>query len=121
MGRSWELAANDVLICSHQKVGTHLTKKVLVELIRSCSDLAEQHPLAAGDIGHGAVPWPEVLLSQRGEAAWQAFLAASGKQPRLWYGHCAIEDLPCHRIHPASRFVLVLRDPRAVVVSQSFF
>lgn len=121
LDRSWEIAANDVLICSHQKVGTHLAKKFLVELIRTCGNLGEHHPLSGGDIGHDAVPWPEVLLSQGGEAAWKAFLAASGDQPRLWYSHCAIEDLPCRRIHPASRFVLVLRDPRAVAVSQYFF
>ena len=121
LSESWDTQPNDVLIATHQKVGTHLAKKFLVELIRACGDLAEHHPLAPGDIGHGAVPWPEVLLSQRGEAAWQAFLAASGEQPRLWYSHCAIEDLPCRRLHPASRFVLVLRDPRAVAVSQYFF
>jgi len=118
---SWDTQPNDVLIATHQKVGTHLAKKFLVELIRAQADLPSRHPMASGDIGHGAVPWPEVFLSQESEAAWQAFLAASSDRPRLWYTHCAFEDLPCRRIDPATRFVAVVRDPRAVVVSQYFF
>lgn len=118
---SWDTQPNDVLIATHQKVGTHLAKKYLVELIRACADLPERHPMAQGDIGHAAVPWPEVYLSQESEAAWQAFLAATSDRPRLWYTHCALEDLPCRRVHPATRFVVVVRDPRAVVVSQYFF
>ena len=118
---SWDTQANDVLIATHQKVGTHLAKKFLVELIREQADLPERHPMAGGDIGHGAVPWPEVFLSQESEAAWQEFLAATSDRPRLWYTHCALEDLPCRRIDPGTRFVVVIRDPRAVVVSQYFF
>jgi hypothetical protein len=118
---SWDTQANDVLIVTHQKVGTHLAKKFLVELTRACADLPPRHPMAEGDIGHAAVPWPEVYLSQESEAAWQEFLAATSDRPRLWYTHCAVEDLPCRRVHPASHFVAVVRDPRAVVVSQYHF
>lgn len=121
LSRSWDTQANDVLIATHQKVGTHLAKKYLVELVRNGADLPERNPMAGGDIGHAAVPWPEVYLSQESEAAWQAFLAATSDRPRLWYIHCAFEDLPCRSIHPATRFVAVIRDPRAVVVSQYFF
>ncbi|MFM8604173.1 MAG: sulfotransferase domain-containing protein [Cyanobium sp.] len=119
--RTWDTQANDVLIATHQKVGTHLAKKYLVELVRHSGDLPERNPMAGGDIGHAAVPWPEVYLSQESEAAWQGFLAATSDRPRLWYIHCAQEDLPCRSIHPETRFVAVVRDPRAVVVSQYFF
>lgn len=119
--QSWDTQANDVLIATHQKVGTHLAKKYLVELIRNGANLPARHPMAGGDIGHAAVPWPEVYLSQENEAVWQEFLAATSDRPRLWYTHCANEDLPCRRVHPSTRFVAVIRDPRAVVVSQYFF
>lgn len=121
LSRSWDTQPNDVLIATHQKVGTHLAKKFLVELIREQAALPSRHPMAEGDIGHAAVPWPEVFLSQESEAAWHAFLAATSDRPRLWYTHCAVEDLPCRRVHPSTRFVAVIRDPRAVVVSQYFF
>lgn len=121
LSKTWDTQANDVLIATHQKVGTHLAKKYLVELIRQGADLPARHPMADGDIGHAAVPWPEVYLSQESEAAWNAFLAATSDRPRLWYTHCAIEDLPCRRVHLSTRFVVVIRDPRAVVVSQYFF
>jgi hypothetical protein len=117
LSESWDTQPNDVLIVTHQKVGTHLAKKYLVELIRACGDLPERHPMAGGDIGHAAVPWPEVYLSQESEAAWQEFLSATSDRPRLWYTHCALPDLPCRRVHPQTRFVMVVRDPRAVVVS----
>ena len=121
LSRSWDTQPNDVLISTHQKVGTHLAKKYLVELVRHGADLPERNPMVEGDIGHAAVPWPEVYLSQESEAAWQSFLASTSDRPRLWYTHCASEDLPCRSIHPDTRFVMVIRDPRAVVVSQYFF
>lgn len=121
LASSWDTQPNDVFIATHQKVGTHLAKKYLVELVRAGVALPADHPLAQGDIGHGAVPWPEVLLSQEGASHWQAFLAVTAAAPRLWYLHCALEDLPCRHVHPASRFVVVVRDPRAVVVSQYNF
>lgn len=121
LGSSWDTEAHDVLIVSHQKAGTHLAKRFLVELIRTGTSLAADHPLVDGDIGHGAVPWPEVLLSQGGSDAWSRFLASTASALRLWYTHCALEDLPCRRIHPETRFVLVIREPRAVAVSQFHF
>lgn len=117
----WCTEANDILICTAQKVGTHLAKKYLVELLRRLHDLPGSHPLASGDIGHAAVPWPEVLLSQEGETGWQRFLRQASDHPRLWYTHSTLDDLPCHRIHPQTRFVVVVRDPRGVAVSQYHF
>ncbi|MBM5799411.1 MAG: GAF domain-containing protein [Cyanobacteria bacterium K_DeepCast_35m_m2_023] len=118
---TWDTSPQDVLICTHQKVGTHLAKKFLVELLQRSHDLPAQHPCRDGDIGHGAVPWPEVMLSQQGETAWQDFLASTGVAPRLWYLHCGYGDLPVRRIHPQTRFVMVIRDPKAVAVSQYHF
>lgn len=119
--RGWDTEAHDVLIVSHQKAGTHLAKRFLVELIRSGLNLSVDHPLVDGDIGHAAVPWPEVLRSQAGYAGWHRFLARTASAVRLWYSHCTLEDLPCRRIHPETRFVLVIREPRAVAVSQFHF
>ena len=118
---TWDTTAQDLLICTHQKVGTHLAKKFLVELLQRGYDLPPLHPCRNGDIGHAAVPWPEVFLSQQGQQAWHGFEASTGLAPRLWYVHCSYDDLPVRRVHPATRFVLVVRDPKAVVVSQYHF
>ncbi len=118
---SWDTDENDVFLCTHQKVGTHLAKKFLVEVSRALFDYPESNPLAGGDIGHGAAPWPEVFYSQHGKGRFDEFLRATAGRPRHWYVHCAYEDLPIRRIHPRSRFVVVVRDPRAVAVSQYFF
>ena len=118
---TWDTTAQDLLICTHQKVGTHLAKKFLVELLQRGYQLPPQHPCRDGDIGHGAVPWPEVFLSQQGQQAWHRFEASTGLAPRLWYVHCSYEDLPLRRVHPATRFVMVVRDPKAVAVSQYHF
>ena len=118
---TWDTDANDILICTHQKVGTHLAKKLLVELVIANASHREALPYGDGDIGHGAVPWPEVTISQEGESAWMAFMARTQLVPRLWYTHCAYEDLPCRRIHPKSKFVVVVREPKAAAVSQFYF
>ena len=118
---TWDTTAQDLLICTHQKVGTHLAKKFLVELVQRGYALPPQHPCREGDIGHAAVPWPEVFLSQQGQQAWHGFEASTGLAPRLWYVHCSYEDLPVRRVHPATRFVVVVRDPKAVAVSQYHF
>ena len=119
--QTWDTQPNDVILATHQKVGTHLAKKFLVELVRANVDLPARHPMVDGDIGHGAMPWPEVLLSQETPAEWQQFLAKTSDRPRLWYLHCMVDDLPCRRIHPQTRFVVAIRDPRAALVSQYFF
>ena len=64
---TWDTTAQDLLICTHQKVGTHLAKKFLVELVQRGYALPPQHPCREGDIGHAAVPWPEVFLSQQSQ------------------------------------------------------
>jgi hypothetical protein len=118
---AWETDEHDVFICTHQKVGTHLAKKFAVEVLRALHDYPPAHPLHEGDIGHGAVPWPEVSVSQHGYEHFQQFLDATAGRPRVWYLHCPAGMLPMRRIHPRSRFVMVYRDPRAVAVSQFFF
>ena len=35
LAQTWDTDENDIFICSHQKVGTHLTKKFVVELLRT--------------------------------------------------------------------------------------
>ena len=121
LAQSWDTEPNDIFICTHQKVGTHLAKKFLVELVRTAMDLPADNIYATGDIGHGTVPWPEVMYSQHGRAHWENHVAQTYDQPRIWYVHCSYQDLPVHRIHPKTRFVTVFRDPRAVAVSQYFF
>ena len=119
--REWQSDADDIFIASHQKVGTHLTKRFIVEILRHALAGSPGNAYATGDIGHGTVPWPEVMVSQHGRTHFDAHLARTAGQPRLWYVHSRIGDLPLERIHPESRFVVVYRDPRAVAVSQYFF
>lgn len=121
LSQTWDTQPNDIFICTHQKVGTHLTKKYVAEIVRSVVTLSDGHPLADGDIGHGAIPWPEVLVSQHGEADFQAFLEKTEGTPRIWYLHNYSDDLPFRSIHPGSRFIYTLRDPRGAAVSQYFF
>lgn len=117
----WSAAANDILICTHQKVGTHLTKRFVVEILRRAQSPLTGCIYRSGDIGHGTVPWPEVLASQHGLDAFQHHLDRTEEQARLWYTHTRIEDMPFRRIDPGARFLVVGRDPRSVALSQFFF
>lgn len=121
LARDWDTSANDIFICTHQKVGTHLTKRFIVEILRHALAAQPGNIYETGDIGHGTVPWPEVMVSQHGRSHFDEHLHRSSSVPRLWYIHSRIEDLPSRRIHPETRFVVVHRDPRAVAVSQYFF
>jgi hypothetical protein len=117
----WDTDEHDIFISTHQKVGTHLTKKFVVEILRHLLPYPEDSGIHAGDIGHGTVPWPEVLASQHGLDAFYEFLARTKGRPRVWYMHSPADVLPFRNIHPESRFIFVLRDPRSVAVSQYFF
>ena len=121
LAESWHTAANDVILCTHQKVGTHLAKKFLVELARVAQRGLPECIYESGDIGHDTVPWPTVLHSQHGAAGFEAHCARTAGQIRLWYEHCPCDALPVQSIHPGTRFVVVVRDPRAAAVSQYFF
>ncbi|MEY3052338.1 MAG: hypothetical protein RLY31_2123 [Bacteroidota bacterium] len=118
---NWDTDEHDIFICTHQKVGTHLTKQFIVELLRSAIDYPPDNPLSTGDIGHHTVAWPEVLVSQYGYGHFQEHLARTAGMPRVWYIHCFSGDLPVRSIHPGTKFVLVFRDPRGAAVSQYFF
>jgi len=118
---SWDTGPNDIFICTHQKVGTHLLKKFLVETVRQLVPLPDSHIYQTGDIGSDTVPWPSVMYSQKGRQAWERHIAQTHDQPRLWYTHSSYDDLPVRTIHPETKFILVFRDPRAVAVSQFFF
>jgi len=118
---AWDTTADDVFIATHQKVGTHLTKKFVLEVLRAIHEFPVGHPYRSGDIGHRTVPWPEVLLSQHGRTAWKTFLSRTAGHPRLWYLHNAVEDMPTRHIHPRSRFIVTVRDPRGAAVSQYHF
>ena len=118
---TWCTDPDDVFISTHQKVGTHLTKKFVVELLRAGHDYPAGSGMAAGDIGHDTVPWPEVLASQHGRQAMDAFRAEGAGWPRVWYLHTAIEDLTMREVHPQSKFIYIIRDPRSALVSQYFF
>ncbi|MDB4587656.1 sulfotransferase domain-containing protein [bacterium] len=117
----WETDRHDIIICTHQKVGTHLTKKFVVEILRALHEFPEGSGMAKGDIGHDTVPWPEVMASQHGVDAMLSFVEKTKGHPRVWYTHCCREDLPVHRIHPETRFIIVVRDPRAAILSQYHF
>lgn len=118
---NWVTDAEDVFISTHQKVGTHLTKKFVVELLRAGHNYPPHSGMAAGDIGHDTVPWPEVLASQHGHGAMDAFRAEGAGWPRVWYLHTAIEDLTMRQVHPDSKFIYIIRDPRSALVSQYHF
>ncbi len=118
---NWDTDEHDIFVCSHQKVGTHLLEKYVVETLLSKIQLPSSHPMANGDIGHAALPWPEVMVSQWGVDDFESFLSVTKGQPRVWYTHCSAEDLPFRTIHPKSKFVFVFRDPKGAAVSQFFF
>ena len=108
----WDTTAHDILICTHQKVGTHLTKKFIVEILRHAGALQADHPAADGDIGKGAVPWPEVTASQGGIDAFLEFLERTKGHPRVFYTHANIDELPFRCLHPKTRLIMTYRDPK---------
>lgn len=120
LASTWDTDEHDVFICTHQKVGTHLAKKFIVELLRAGLKDRE-NVYSTSDIGHGTVPWPEVSVSQHGRAYIDEHIARTHDTPRAWYIHCSYDDMPVRSIHPKSKFVMVYRDPKAVAVSQYFF
>ncbi len=117
----WNTDENDIFISTHQKVGTHLTKKFVSEILRKGIDYPEEHPMKSGDIGHHTIPWPEVMASQYGLEKFFEFIDHTKGFPRVWYIHCFKEDLPAASIHPKTKFINVFRDPKGAAVSQYFF
>ena len=118
---SWDTTADDIIICTHQKVGTHLTKKYVVEILRAAGVLSDNHPAADGDIGKSAVPWPEVMASQEGMETFEAFLDTTAGQPRVFYTHANIDELPVRFLHPETKIIMTYRDPKGAAVSQFHF
>jgi hypothetical protein len=118
---SWDTDENDIFICTHQKVGTHLTKKFVCEILRNAIDYSEKNGIKSGDIGHDTIPWPEVMISQHGMDHFLAHLEATKGKPRVWYTHCSMHDLPFRSIHSKTRFIHVFRDPKGAFVSQFHF
>lgn len=118
---TWDTTKHDILIVTHQKVGTHLTKKFIVEILRTCGAIPAGHPVADGDIGKSAVPWPEVSLSQGGAEAFDAFLQATKGQPRIVYTHANADELPVRTLHPKTKLVMTYRDPKGAAISQYHF
>ena len=121
LSQTWDTTEHDILICTHQKVGTHLTKKFIVEILRTAGVLDTNHPAAGGDIGKGAVPWPEVTASQNGVDAFLDFLNRTKGQPRVFYTHANIDELPVRNLHPKTKLVMTYRDPKGAAVSQYHF
>lgn len=118
---TWDTDEHDIFICTHQKVGTHLTKKYAVEILRRVIEYPDGSGMHAGDIGHATVPWPEVMVSQFGIEAFEQFIQSTKGRPRLWYTHCEPEDLPFRSIHPQTKFIFTFRDPKGAAVSQYYF
>lgn len=117
----WDTTEHDIIICTHQKVGTHLTKKFVVEILRAAGELAGSHPAAKGDIGKCAVPWPEVMVSQHGLEGFVSFLNTTAGQKRVFYTHANIDELPVRSLHPETRIIMTYRDPKGAAVSQYHF
>lgn len=117
----WVPDERDIFICTHQKVGTHLAKKFVVELMRNLQLHPTDHGISSGDIGHGTVPWPEVTISQYGKAAFWEKLEKNQDFHRLWYTHCSLGDFPFQLENNKSKVIHVFRDPRGAVVSQFHF
>lgn len=118
---NWDAGEHDILICTHQKVGTHLTKKYVVEILRAAGRLDASHPAREGDIGKAAVPWPEVMVSQKGASAFQSFLARTEGQPRIIYTHANADELPVRSVHPNTKLIMTYRDPKGAAISQYHF
>ena len=121
LSQTWDTSEHDILICTHQKVGTHLTKKFIVEILRTAGVLDALHPAANGDIGKGAVPWPEVTASQNGLGTFLEFLDLTKGQPRVFYTHANVDELPVRNLHPKTKLVMTYRDPKGAAVSQYHF
>lgn len=121
LSRTWRTDENDIFISTHQKVGTHLTKKFVSEILMKGAGYPEDHGMISGDIGHHTIPWPEVMASQYGLDSFFEFIERTKGYPRVWYIHCFTEDLPVAEIHPETRFIHVFRDPKGAAVSQFFF
>ena len=119
--QSWSTDEHDIFICTHQKVGTHLTKKFVSEILRHGIEYPDFNPISSGDIGHHTIPWPEVMASQYGVQALHDFIDRTKGLPRVWYLHCPIEEMPFAHIHPKSKIIHVFRDPKGAAVSQYFF
>lgn len=121
MRDTWDTDEFDIFICTHQKTGTHLTKKFISQILRTALHYPAGSGMSTGDIGHHTIPWPEVTASQYGMDHFRDFIAKTKGFPRPWYTHCSQDDLPFRSIHPQSKFVFVFRDPRGAAVSQYFF
>lgn len=121
MASEWETGPNDIFICTHQKVGTHLTKKYVVEILRNKFEFPRHHGIYNGDIGHDAIPWPEVLASQKGIDEFWQFINITKEVPRVWYNHWIPKDIPCHKVNSESKFIIVHRNPKSALISQYFF
>lgn len=121
MRMTWDTDSNDVFICTHQKVGTHLAKKFALGLVRELSPLPADSIYASDDIGHATIPWPEVIYSQHGRGAFEQHIARTSGYPRLWYTHAAAEDFPARSIAQGSKFIIVVREPKSALVSQYYF
>ena len=93
LARSWDTDAHDIFIATHQKVGTHLAKKFVVELLHEGLK-HRANVYDTRDIGHGTVPWPEVSVSQHGRAWIDEHIARTHDTPRAWYVHCSYDDMP---------------------------
>jgi hypothetical protein len=118
---NWVTDEYDIFITTHQKVGTHLTKKYIMEMLRFSFQYSKESGIYKGDIGHHTIPWPEVFVSQYGEIEFYNFIKKTKGLPRVWYLHSYLNDLPFKEIHPDSKFIHVYRDPRGVVNSQFHF
>ena len=118
---TWDTEANDIFICTHQKVGTHLTKKYVCEILKNAIQYPDGNGIKSGDIGHGTIAWPEVTVSQYGMNHFKEHIESTRSFPRVWYTHCSMHDLPFRSAHPQTKFIHVFRDPRGAFVSQFHF
>ena len=78
---TWDTTEHDILICTHQKVGTHLTKKFIVEILQKPACSMPVIPPRTATSERAPCPGSEVTASQGGTEAFLDFLERTQGQP----------------------------------------
>ena len=90
---TWDTTEHDILICTHQ-VGTHLTKKFIVEILRETGALLAG--LRRGGRHRKRPSLAEVTASQPGMEAF--FISQRTQAGRVFYTHANVDELPVRRL-----------------------
>lgn len=107
--KGYQPAGHDVFVPTYAKSGTNWMLQITHQIAT----------LGQGEFGHihDVVPWPDVPLrikAKLDDGGWQA--SPTGK--RVIKTHLAANYIP---YHPDAKYVVVIRDPKDVLVSGYFF